>query len=71
MHLVRASIQDALSQDKEYMRMQSEYVKAEKFGDMKLREEIQYDMESRSEEICFIAGFNSANRIMANAKTES
>lgn len=71
MGYVRSNIQDTLSQDKQYMFMQSECVKVEKSGNVKLQEEIQYDMEARAEELCFIAGFNAAIRIMANANVKT
>lgn len=54
------SCSNALTQDKKYMKLQSDYVLAQGCGDTGSQEEIQYAMEARAEEICFMAGFRAA-----------
>lgn len=61
---VQNSCSDAVTQDKEYMVLQSKLVQAEKNGDMKAYEEYSSQMEVRAEEVCFTAGFNAAMQLI-------
>lgn len=62
------SCSDALTQDKKYMKLQSNYVLAQDCGDTRSQEEIQCEMEARAEEICFMAGFNAAMQFILEMK---
>lgn len=65
---VRTSCSDALTQNKEYMKLQSDYISAKEIGDAGSQEDIQCEMDCRAEGICFIAGFNAAMQIMLNIR---
>jgi hypothetical protein len=67
---VQNSCSDAVSQDKEYMKLQSDYLLAQNCGDTGSQEEIQCEMEARAEEICFMAGFRAAMQIYINGLSQ-
>ena len=63
---VQNSCSDTVTQDKKYMKLQSDYVLAQGCGDTGSQEEIQCAMEARAEEICFMAGFRAAMEFILN-----
>lgn len=67
---VQNSCSDTLSQDKDYMKLQSDYVLAQNCGDTESQEDIMYEMEARAEKVCFMAGFKAAMQIFINGLSQ-
>ena len=61
---VRSSCSDAVTNDEEYRDLQSKLLQAENTGDIKALEEYNSRMETRAEEVCFVAGWNAAMQLL-------
>lgn len=68
MQYVYARIEKALTENTEYMELQSKCVEAMKNHEDKLANDISDQMESLSEELCFLQGYNDAMRMILNLK---
>ncbi len=66
MQYVYARIEKALTENDEYMKMQSKCVEARKNHEDKLANDISDQMESTAEELCYLQGYKDAMRMMLN-----
>lgn len=60
MQYVYARIEKALTENEEYMKLQSECAKAKDNKSDNLANDISDQMESKAEELCYLQGFNDA-----------
>lgn len=70
MQYVYTRIEKALSENAEYMELQSKNVEAMLNHEDKLANNIADEMEAKAEELCYMKGFNDALQLMLNSKED-
>lgn len=66
MKYVYARIEKALGENAEYMKLQSDLVKAHECKDYNSYIEISDEMEAKTTEACYIQGYKDAMRLLLN-----